>query len=96
MLRNSEEMKSVYNVEEFDYNSFKLEDGDQVSIDQIYDRFKNMVEIKGAVFRPGMYQFGEEVNSVRSLIERASGLTEEAMTSKAVHRPGGHPQRLCS
>ena len=86
VLRNSEEMKSVYNVEEFDYNSFKLEDGDQVSIDQIYDRFKNMVEIKGAVFRPGMYQFGEEVNSVRSLIERASGLTEEAMTSKAVLR----------
>ena len=86
VLRNSEEMKSVYNVEEFDYNSFKLEDGDQVSIDQIYDRFKNMVEIKGAVFRPGMYQYGEEVNSVRSLIERASGLTEEAMTSKAVLR----------
>lgn len=86
VLRNSEEMKSVYNVEEFDYNSFKLEDGDQVSIDQIYDRFKNMVEIKGAVFRPGMYQFGEGVNSVRSLIERASGLTEEAMTSKAVLR----------
>ena len=86
VLRNSEEMKSVYNVEEFDFASFKLEDGDQVSIDQIYDRFKNMVEIKGAVFRPGMYQYGEEVNSVRSLIERASGLTEEAMTSKAVLR----------
>ena len=86
VLRNSEEMKSVYNVEEFDFASFKLEDGDEVNIDQIYDRFKNMVEIKGAVFRPGMYQYGEEVNSVRSLIERASGLTEEAMTSKAVLR----------
>ena len=85
VLRNSEEMKSVYNVEEFDFSSFKVADGDQVIIDQIYDRYKNMVEIKGAVFRPGMYQL-DKVITVRSLIECAAGLTEEAMTSKAVLR----------
>ena len=45
-----------------------------------------MVEVKGAVFRPGMYQLGEKVNSVRSLIENADGVTEEAMTSRAVMR----------
>ncbi|MBQ2198700.1 MAG: SLBB domain-containing protein, partial [Bacteroidaceae bacterium] len=47
---------------------------------------KNMVEIKGAVFRPGMYQLGDKVTSVRTLIERSAGLTEEAMVSKAVLR----------
>ena len=86
VLRNSEEMKSVYNVEEFDFTSFKVADGDHISVDQIYDRFKNMVEIKGAVFRPGMYQLGDKVTSVRTLIERSAGLTEEAMVSKAVLR----------
>ena len=45
-----------------------------------------MVEVKGAVFRPGMYQLGDKVTTVRSLIETASGLTEEAMTSRAVMR----------
>ena len=85
VLRN-EDLKSVYNVEEFDFNSFKLNDGDQVSVDSILNRFKNMVEIKGAVYRPGMYQLGDKVTSVRSLIEMASGLTEEAMTSRAVMR----------
>ena len=84
--RTSEEMKSVYNVEEFDFSTFRLDDGDIVTVDSVYDRYKNMVEIKGAVFRPGMYRLGEKVHSVRSLIEMASGLKEEAMTSRAVMR----------
>lgn len=84
--RNNGRMKSVFNVEEFDLPGFKMEDGDEVSVDTIIDRYENMVEIKGAVFRGGMYRLGEKVNSVRSLIENADGLTEEAMVSRAVLR----------
>ena len=86
VLRKSEEMKSVYNVEEFDLAGFKVEDGDSVIVDSVINRYMNMVEVKGAVFRPGMYQLGSKVTSVRSLVEMASGLTEEAMTSRAVMR----------
>ena len=84
--RNNGRMKSVFNVEEFDLPGFKMEDGDEVSVDTIIDRYENMVEIKGAVFRGGMYRLGEKVNSVRSLIGNADGLTEEAMVSRAVLR----------
>lgn len=86
VLRKSEDLKSVYNVEEFDLSSFKMTDGDSVIVDSVYDRYKNMVEIKGAVWRPGMYQLGDKVSTVRTLIETAAGLTEEAMTSRAVMR----------
>jgi protein involved in polysaccharide export with SLBB domain len=86
VLRKNGRMKSVHNVEEFDMSSFKMVDGDSVIVDSIIDRFENMVEIKGAVFRPGMYNLGAKVNSVRSLIESADGLTEEAMVSRAVLR----------
>jgi protein involved in polysaccharide export with SLBB domain len=79
-------MKSEFNVEEFEMPVFKMFDGDSVTVDSIINRFENMVEIKGAVFRPGMYNLGEKVNSVRSLIETADGLTEEAMLSRAVIR----------
>ena len=65
---------------------FKMFDGDSVSVDSIIDRFENMVEVKGAVFRPGMYNLGEKGQSVRSLIDNADGLTEEAMVSRAVLR----------
>ena len=86
VLRKNGRMKSVYNVEEFEMPDFKMFDGDSVNVDSIIDRFENMVEVKGAVFRPGMYNLGEKVNSVRSLIENADGLTEEAMVSRAVIR----------
>ena len=65
---------------------FKMYDGDSVLVDSIIDRFENMVEVKGAVYRPGMYQLGEKVNSVRTLIDNADGLTEEAMVARAVIR----------
>lgn len=82
--RNSGLLKKIFNVDEKDWAGFKLDDGDNVTVDVTYDRYENMVQIKGAVFRPGMYQLGDKVNSVKSLIERAAGLKEEAMTSRAV------------
>ena len=78
---------SVFNGGEFDFSSFHIADGDSVSVDSVYPRYANTVELKGAVFRPGMYNLGEQVNSVRSLIEHADGLLESAFTGRAViHR----------
>ena len=84
--RNAEKMKNVFNIDEFDFSSFKLRDGDAVSVEAISDLYENMVQINGAVARPGMYQLGEKVYSVKSLLERAEGLTPEAMTNRAVLR----------
>ena len=86
LLRKSGKLKSVYNINEFDMSSFKLDDGDSVSVDSILDRYENMVEIRGAVFRAGMYRLGTEVTSVKTLIEAADGLLEEAFTARAVIR----------
>ena len=85
--RKSGREYSAYNIEEFDFASFHVADGDSVSVDSIMPRYANTVEVKGAVFRPGMYNIGEQVNSVRTLIEHADGVTEDAITSRAVmHR----------
>ena len=87
LLRKTGRLKSVYNVEEFDMSSFLVDDGDVVSVDSILDRYENMVEVKGAIFRPGLYQLGNEINSVRSLIQHAEGVTEDAFTNRGVmHR----------
>lgn len=85
--RSTGERHSVHNVEEFDMSVFKLEDGDNVTVDGILDRYENVVEIKGAVFRPGQFHLGEDVFSVRSLVEHAEGLTEDAFPEHAIiHR----------
>ena len=87
VVRKTGKEYSVYNVDEFDMSSFQIADEDSVSVDSILPRFSNMVEIKGAVFRPGMYQVGGNINSIRTLIECADGLLEEAFTARAVmHR----------
>ena len=85
--RISGEQHSAYNVAEFDLSSFKLMDGDSVTVDSILERYANTVQIKGAVFHPGMYDWGSTNNTVRSLIESAGGLTEDAFSVHAVlHR----------
>ena len=87
VVRKTGRQFSVYNVGEFDMSSFTMNDEDSVSVDSIIQRFENMVEIKGAVFRPGMYQVGGDITSVHSLIQNSEGLTEDAFTDHAVlHR----------
>ena len=78
---------SIFNVNEFDMRSFRVSDEDSVSVDSVIPRYENMVEVKGAVFRPGMYEVGGRINSVRGLIEAADGLAEAAFSPHAVlHR----------
>ena len=84
LTRKSGERYSVHTVEEFDMSSFKLADGDAIIVDGMINRFENMVEIRGAVFRPGQFELGKQISTVRSLIEAAGGMTEEAFTGRGV------------
>lgn len=81
------EGQSVFSVNEWDFNSFSMQDGDVVTIEAAKDRYSNMVSVTGAVFHEGKYQLGGSINSVKTLTEHAGGLTEEAFTNRAVlHR----------
>ena len=87
VIRKAGSKYSIFNVGEFDVNTFKVEDEDSIAIDSVIPRYSNMVEIRGAVFRPGMYQVGGEITGVRSLLEHADGVTEDAFLQHAVmHR----------
>ena len=87
IVRKGGTQYSVYNVSEFDIAKFPVSDEDSVSVDSVLPRYSNMVEVKGAVFRPGMYQVGGDIQSVRQLIESAEGVTEEAFVPHAIlHR----------
>ena len=87
VIRKSGREYSIHTVEKNSFATFKLVDGDSIYVDSIIPRFSNMVEIKGAVFHPGMYETGDSINTVYELIKAADGLREDAFTARAVmHR----------
>ncbi|MBQ3243123.1 MAG: SLBB domain-containing protein [Bacteroidaceae bacterium] len=87
VVRKSGREYSIHTVTKDALSTFKLLDGDSVYVDSIMPRFSNMVEIKGAVMHPGLYELGTEINTVYDLINAADGLLEDAFTARAVmHR----------
>ena len=84
VFRKTEPKLSVFSVGEFDYSNFHLMDEDSVCVDATLNRYQNMVEIKGAVFRPGMYQVDGDITTVKALIQAADGLKEDAISTHGV------------
>ena len=84
VVRRSGRENSLYSVQEPSYTSWCLADGDSVSVGAVLDRFANRVEIEGAVYRPGMYELGGSLTTVKELVARAEGLTGDAFTARAI------------
>lgn len=84
MVRQNGKEYQVNTIDDKDYASYKLSDGDMVTAEAILDRFTNKLEIRGAVYRPGIYELNDKVNTVKALIARADSLTDDAFTTRAV------------
>lgn len=84
VIRKTGREYQVFTVDEMDYGVFKLEDGDEISVESILDRYENRVEIRGAIYRSGIYQLDGQVNTVKSLIKKADGLRGDAFMNRAV------------
>lgn len=74
----------VYTPSFDDFAAFPLLDADAVYVTASETRLTNVAEIKGAVFRPGQYEIGDNAQTVRSLITLAGGLREDALRSHAI------------
>ena len=87
MIRRNGREYQVFTIDQPDYTSFKLMDGDAVSVGAMLDRYENKLEIRGAVYRPGIYQLCDNISTVSQLIAKADGLTGDAFTNRAIlHR----------
>ena len=87
VIRKSGREYSIHTIAKSDFAAFNLVDGDSIYVDSIIPRFSNMVEVKGAVFHPGMYQVDGKIGTVLDLIKAADGLCEDAFLARAVmHR----------
>ena len=83
VIRETGREYRLYNVREGDFGGWTLEDGDAVTVGSVLDRFANRVEVRGSVYREGMYELSDAMHTVRALIERAEGLEGDAFTGRA-------------
>ncbi|MCE8588822.1 SLBB domain-containing protein [Bacteroides fragilis] len=87
LFRLNGKEKQIYNVGQDDYQSFVLTDGDELSVEAVLQRFSNKVEVRGAVYRAGVYQLDDSITgTVRQLISRAEGLRGDAFLNRALLR----------
>lgn len=87
LVRKSGSEYSIHTVDEFELRNFLLSDADSVYVDSIVPWFSNMVELRGAVYHGGMFEIGNNISTVRELLQAADGLREDAFTTRAVmHR----------
>ncbi|WP_373399214.1 SLBB domain-containing protein [Algoriphagus halophilus] len=75
--------RKVIDVSSSQFNTFPLQDGDEILIGEALDRFVNRVQISGSVNRPGEYSFEEGKLTVKGLVEKAEGLKPEAFTNRS-------------
>lgn len=84
VVRQTGREKQIFTLNEKEYSQFKMADGDVVTVESNLTRYENMVSIAGAVYRPGEYELGGGIATVRQLIEHAEGLTPDAFLGRAV------------
>jgi protein involved in polysaccharide export with SLBB domain len=82
LIRLSGREKQIYNINESGFATFKLVDEDAMNVEAVLDRFENMAEVRGAVYREGLYQISDEVNTVKQLIRKAEGLRGDAFLNR--------------
>uniref|UniRef100_UPI004047CAC9 SLBB domain-containing protein n=5 Tax=Algoriphagus sp. TaxID=1872435 RepID=UPI004047CAC9 len=74
--------RSISDVYSNQLGLFNLKGGDEVTVGRIIDRYTNRIQIKGAVFRPGVFSLTEGL-TLTQLIKNADGLKGDAYTQRA-------------
>ncbi|PWN07472.1 SLBB domain-containing protein [Rhodohalobacter mucosus] len=77
------EMRRVTTILYPEEANLEIRNGDKLRIGEIMDRFVNRVRIRGAVYRPGAYEYKEGM-TLYDLVTQADGPLEEAFLQRAV------------
>ena len=84
MVRKNGKEYQIFTIDEPQYASFELLEGDAIAVGAMLDRFSNRIEVKGAVYRPGAYELGNGIVTLSDLIKKADGLKGDAFTNRGI------------
>jgi len=83
LQRKSNVQRSISDVSWPDGGGIVLQNGDEIVIREIVDRYENRVRIEGAVYRDGDYELTEGM-MLTELLEKAEGVTQDAYLERAI------------
>jgi protein involved in polysaccharide export with SLBB domain len=83
VIGTNDREQRIADIQKEKFDEYNLRDGDEVTVGKVLDRFENIVEINGAVYRGGQFELTDST-SVNSLIERAEGLTDDAFMNRGL------------
>lgn len=93
IIRNSSTNKIVESYSFEDSKEIILKNGDEVIISKNSHLISNKITVNGEISAPGIFQF-KTGETLKSVIEKANGLTAEAYLNKAhIHRLNSNLQR---
>ncbi len=75
--RLTDRSHAVQDLKKENYAHFVIHKGDEFTVGKILDRYKNRVQITGAVFNPGTYELTKGL-TLSQLIKEANGIKEDA------------------
>ena len=81
VMRLTDRELKVIDVTVPEFNAFVMQDGDQVEVERLLNRFENKITIEGAVYRPGEYSLDNN-KTLKQLIASAEGLKGDAFTGR--------------
>jgi protein involved in polysaccharide export with SLBB domain len=90
IFRKGDKQKEVLDIDKKDFEQTELLDGDVLLIDPILNKYANRVEIRGAVYREGVFALQENM-TLKQLIEKAEGYREDAFLTRGyIYRLGSN------
>ena len=81
--RKSNIQKTISDVRWPEGGDIVMQNGDEIEIRSIVDRYENRVKIEGAVFREGDYELTENM-TLTDLLEKAEGVKEDAYLERGI------------
>ena len=82
VFRNNGFEQEVSTVDFIDFSTYKVQDQDSVVVGSVLDRFANAVKIRGAVYRPGIYELSGKTQTIKDIIEKAEGLRGDVFLNR--------------
>jgi protein involved in polysaccharide export with SLBB domain len=79
--RNNGRERKIFDLDANTQKNFEVMTGDSIVVERILERYENMVNIEGAIFRPGQYSLDNN-KTLTDLIKSAEGLRGEALTGR--------------